>query len=128
MDTMPYIHDTVHSEALHDKKHASYKVSENSSKSTILKSRFLREKIIFFIQVFFLTRYGSLRSIAHVFSIKSYNRRDTARNPCIRPYIFGNPLHLMLKTCAIERREPYLVRKKPWMKKKFRGEILILKL
>ena len=44
-------------------------ITEKKSKFTTLKSRFLHEKIIFFIQIFFLTRYESVRSIAHVFIV-----------------------------------------------------------
>ncbi len=43
-------------------------IGENQ-KFKIFKSRFLREEILFFIQVFFLARYDSVRSIAHGFIV-----------------------------------------------------------
>ena len=79
-------------------------MTEKHPKFMIFKSRFLREKIIFFIQIFFLVRYESIRSIAHVFIIFLYNRQEYSRNPHGYLYIFGN--YLISENIGVYTRVP----------------------
>ena len=104
---------------------------------------------IFHPGFFFLERYESIRSIAHVFIIFLYNRREYSRNPCIYPNIFGN--QIISENIEVSTRVPGIFppvvrkydknvrnrtyrfiscqeKKTGWKILFFRGEILVLKL